>query len=334
MRVCHSATRPRSLGRLAARARHPAGAPGRLPGLPTITGVGALQSFERRLSGLVQGAFAKVFKGSVEPVEIAQALTDEADRGRVRSASRTLVPNAYVVELGDRDHDRLAPYSAALGNELAAMLREHAQAQGYDFVGPVSVTLGHDRGLDTGVFRVDAEVSEDGARALAAEEVQPAPPAPMTPAPITPAPLGPAPITPAPITPVPVVAAPLAPVPGAPAYPPPAPAGPAPAAIAPPAAGHAPRTPSRLVLPGDRGYDLVAPVVRIGRARDVDLRLDDTAISRAHVEVRREGEGHTLVDLGSTNGTVVNGSRVSTHQLRDGDRILVGGTTLTYRAGG
>jgi len=281
--------------------------------------VGALQSFERRLSGLVQGAFAKVFKGSVEPVEIAQALTDEADRGRVRSASRTLVPNAYVVELGDRDHDRLAPYSAALGNELAAMLREHAQAQGYDFVGPVSVTLGHDRDLDTGVFRVDAEVSEDGARALAAEEVQPAPPAP---------------ITPAPVAPVPVTPAPLAPVPGAPAYPPPAPVGPAPAAIAPPVAGHAPRTPSRLVLPGDRGYDLVAPVVRIGRARDVDLRLDDTAISRAHVEVRREGEGHTLVDLGSTNGTVVNGSRVSTHQLRDGDRILVGGTTLTYRAGG
>ena len=125
--------------------------------------MGVLQTFEKRLAGLVEGAFAKVFKGSVEPVEIAKALAAEADGHAVVSANRTLVPNSFLVELGPRDYDRLAPYSEALGGELAALVREHADEHHYSFVGPVSVALAHDGTLDTGVFRVHAEVSAYGA---------------------------------------------------------------------------------------------------------------------------------------------------------------------------
>src|SRR5438067_2607614 len=102
--------------------------------------VGVLQRFERRLGGLVEGAFAKVFKGEVQPVEIASALQREADdRKTVVGEGKVLVPNDFVVELGARDHARLDPWADPLGRELAAMVREHAAEQGYTFVGPVRV---------------------------------------------------------------------------------------------------------------------------------------------------------------------------------------------------
>jgi hypothetical protein len=89
--------------------------------------VGVLQRFERRLGGLVEGAFAKVFKGDVQPVEIASALQRETDdRKTVVGQGKVLVPNDFVVELGRQDFDRLNPWAEPLGDELAAMVREHA----------------------------------------------------------------------------------------------------------------------------------------------------------------------------------------------------------------
>ena len=56
--------------------------------------MGVLQAFEKRLGGLVEGAFAKLFKGEVQPVEIAGALAREADNRRsVVGQGRVLVPN-------------------------------------------------------------------------------------------------------------------------------------------------------------------------------------------------------------------------------------------------
>jgi hypothetical protein len=117
--------------------------------------VGVLQAFERRLGGLVEGAFAKVFKGDVQPAEIAHALQREADdRKSVVGAGRILTPNDYVVELGTHDFGRIEEWTEALGNELADMVREHASKSGYSFVGPVSVGFEHHPELNTGVFRI------------------------------------------------------------------------------------------------------------------------------------------------------------------------------------
>jgi hypothetical protein len=122
--------------------------------------VGVLQSFERRLGGLVEGIFARAFKSQVQPVEVAAALQRELDsKAAVVARDKTLVPNHFVVELGDHDHDRLAPYSEPLTSELAAMVREHAAEQRYAFVGPVSVDLLHEPALDTGVFHIRSEVA-------------------------------------------------------------------------------------------------------------------------------------------------------------------------------
>ncbi|WP_045876834.1 FhaA domain-containing protein [Pseudofrankia sp. DC12] len=121
--------------------------------------MGVLQRFERRLGGLVEGAFAKVFKGGVEPVEIAGALAREADDRRAISSNRVLVPNEFAVELASPDYNRLSPYSRALCDELAEMVREHAAEQRYTFVGPVSIRLTEAADLDVGVFRIRSSVA-------------------------------------------------------------------------------------------------------------------------------------------------------------------------------
>lgn len=66
----------------------------------------------------------------------------------------------------------------------------------------------------------------------------------------------------------------------------------------------------------------------LGRAPDVDLPIDDIAVSRRHAQVEQGPEGFSIRDLDSTNGVFVNGLRVRHKLLRDGDRIQVGTTTI------
>jgi pSer/pThr/pTyr-binding forkhead associated (FHA) protein len=71
-------------------------------------------------------------------------------------------------------------------------------------------------------------------------------------------------------------------------------------------------------------------VTVIGRSSDCDVRVDDANVSRRHAEVRRIGDGYSLVDLGSTNGTEVNGQRIQETALMNGDVISVGTTRITF----
>ena len=68
----------------------------------------------------------------------------------------------------------------------------------------------------------------------------------------------------------------------------------------------------------------------IGRTPDCTIALSDPQVSRHHAEVRRGEFGFRIVDLGSTNGTQVNGVVVKEHALADGDVIVVGATSLRY----
>ncbi|MCK9874927.1 DUF3662 domain-containing protein [Frankia sp. Ag45/Mut15] len=138
--------------------------------------MGVLQRFERRLGGLVEGAFAKVFKGGVEPVEIASALARETDDRRAVSSNRVLVPNEFAVELASGDFARLSPYDRALCDELAEMVREHAAEQRYTFVGPVSVRLSEASDLDVGVFRIRSSVAAADPGVVAGRRSRPSAP--------------------------------------------------------------------------------------------------------------------------------------------------------------
>jgi pSer/pThr/pTyr-binding forkhead associated (FHA) protein len=72
----------------------------------------------------------------------------------------------------------------------------------------------------------------------------------------------------------------------------------------------------------------------IGRGTEADIRLPDTGVSRKHVDVVLDGGTATVEDLGSTNGTLVNGRRVSRQALADGDVIRIGHSVLVYRQDG
>ena len=74
--------------------------------------------------------------------------------------------------------------------------------------------------------------------------------------------------------------------------------------------------------------------VDIGRGSNSALMLDSDSVSRRHARIEPMGAGHRLTDLGSTNGTYVNGTRVKDHILTDGDRLQIGKALLKYIAGG
>ncbi|MGW2249486.1 FhaA domain-containing protein [Kitasatospora sp. NPDC001660] len=280
--------------------------------------MGVLKKFEQRLEGLVNGTFAKVFKSEVQPVEIAGALQRECDNNAsIWNRDRTVVPNDFIVELSPHDYERLSPYSGQLGNELAGMVREYAEAQRYSFMGPLQVNLEKADDLDTGLYRVRS-------RTLAAEEPQQyAPPQPG------------------------YDRAPAAPAPGAPwqqpgagqLNAPPPPAAPPAMPAAPPAAGgnvrafpgsgHGTSVRRWIEVNGAR-HQISGTACVLGRSTEADVRIDDPGVSRKHAEIR-PGTPSMVLDLGSTNGIVVDGQHTQRATLRDGSRIVVGSTTIVYR---
>ncbi len=87
-----------------------------------------------------------------------------------------------------------------------------------------------------------------------------------------------------------------------------------------------------IVLPtGDR-IVLGSDTLTIGRLPSCDIPVPDSNVSRKHAEIRPSGDGYLVVDLGSTNGTRVNGATVAERRLGDGDVISVGTTRLRFEA--
>lgn len=251
--------------------------------------MGVLQRFERRLGGLVEGAFARAFKSELQPVEVASAIQREMDeRAAIVAQGRTLVPNDFVVEVSADDLERLYMYAESLGVELGTVAREYAAEQGYSFVGPVRVRFEQAVELRTGLFRIRSGVIR-GTTVESGEIRRPASDQVGS---------------------------------GSPS---------------------SPGRPRLLVSPRDDGghgggqeqaYELTTPVTVLGRGTDCDLRLVDPGVSRHHAEIRFEGEDVVLVDLGSTNGTVVDGQPARHAPLRDGARIELGRTILVFRRDG
>jgi Protein of unknown function (DUF3662)/FHA domain len=81
---------------------------------------------------------------------------------------------------------------------------------------------------------------------------------------------------------------------------------------------------------GGKTHAVTSAKVTIGRSRDCDLRIADLNASRRHAELRKDGDGYWIVDLGSMNGTLVNGRRVDRERLEDGDRITLGSTEIVF----
>jgi len=277
------------------------------------------QRFERRLEGMVGSAFARVFKGQVEPVEIGNALQREAmDKKAVMGSGQVLAPNRYRVTLGNSDYERLAPWEVQLTRSLAELVQEYLDEHRLATIGDVEVYLARDEALHTGVFGV-------------ASRMEPQAPPRRRPMDSMSMPV----VQGHPDEYVQPYGAPAAPVPPyqAPSREPAPPPHPEPAYAEPPYV-EPPRRPAyraQLMVDGTpRTLDLTAGSNIIGRGADSDLQLMDQGVSRRHADVHL-ADGHaTVYDLGSTNGTSVNGHGVQSQQLQHGDVIRVGHTRLVF----
>lgn len=309
------------------------------------------QRFERRLESLVGSAFARVFKGQVEPVEIGAALQREAaDKRNVFPAApgaaegTVMCPNRYRVTLSPSDHERLVPWEAQLTVSLAELVQEHLDENGWTTIGDVEVILALDESLHTGVFGVSSRM-EPGAPPRSrphdslsipiahdpmAGAVPPPPPVYQQPA----AAPGPGAYAPPPSSGQPSY--------GQPSYGPPA-AVPeyadAPAGFPgfDPRPGGTRTATVALVVDGtDDKLDLRVGANLVGRGTEADLQLLDQGVSRRHVEVDFDGVNAICFDLGSTNGTTVNGHDIGQQAvtLQHGDVIRVGHTRLVYTQDG
>lgn len=87
-----------------------------------------------------------------------------------------------------------------------------------------------------------------------------------------------------------------------------------------------------LVLPNGERFVLGDSIVTIGRMPGSVITLEDPNVSRNHAEIRPSGQGFVLADLGSTNGSKVNGTKVSERVLEDGDELTFGATTFRFEA--
>ncbi len=83
-----------------------------------------------------------------------------------------------------------------------------------------------------------------------------------------------------------------------------------------------------------RTYQLLRGSNIVGRGQDAGFRLPDTSVSRRHIDIYFDGQVAVMHDLGSTNGTTVNGSSVQTWQLADGDVIRIGHSTVVFNLRG
>jgi hypothetical protein len=255
----------------------------------------------------------------VQPVEIAKALGSAMDDKRTVGVSKVYAPVHYTVSISADDAEEMGAFADTLSGELATYVTARAQEKQYHLSSRPKVTFVVNEKLKLGRFKVDAEMSAPAPAAAAPSsiredlaaripEVRPASEEPVATAPPA--------ATPG--------AAAASPSPGDSATPPP------PASEMAQPEGTVSALSTVTVTGIDHDVALSGDRIVIGRLAECDIHLQDANVSREHAAFMAEGTGWAIEDLGSTNGTVLNGKRVSFQRLADGDVIQVGVSELIY----
>jgi hypothetical protein len=238
-----------------------------------------LRSLEEKIAGLVEGAFGRVFRSQVRPVELARKLAREMDEHRTVSVSRTYVPNEYAIWLSPEDRQRYEGVEHEVIDELSAYLLEHARRERLALVSRPVIEFRTDERLHLGEFGIQARlVRPEGESAQQAhhghtmvystsERSQES----LTEA-------------------------------------------------------RADRAGRAILQAEGRRLVVASGGAVVGRSRECDIVLGDSNVSRRHAELRPGAGGQwTVSDLGSTNGVLVNGRRVSgATPLKSGDHVVFG----------
>ena len=249
-----------------------------------------LRSIESKIEGLFEGVFGRAFRTHVQPIELARKLAKEMDDHRTVSVSRVYVPNEYTIYLSSQDRRQFTGYEASLVGELQDYLAEHARRERYALLTPPHVLVTTDDDLAVGEFGIATRLVADEASSAGSPPELPL----EQPAHTV------------------VYRVPVTPVDEAPQ--------PEPEPI-----------PEVATLTVDgKTHAISTPHAVLGRSRECEIRLADVNISRRHAEVLHQGEAYWIVDLGSMNGTLVNGKRIARERLRDGDRITLGATEIVF----
>ncbi|MHB0866292.1 MAG: FhaA domain-containing protein [Thermoleophilia bacterium] len=262
------------------------------------------KKLEERIQGLFEGGFGRAFKSPVQPVELARKLVKEMEDHKVISVSRIYAPNEYTLFLAPDDAGQFEAYEQQLKADLADYLMEHARKENYDILSQPIIIIETDEDLQLGEFGIATRmVSAPVAGA----------PGPLTAVRSTP---GPAPEFNPQLSQTVIYRPP--PVEGT-------------MAVSADDARELGLTRECVTLTaGNQAYEVNKHVVIIGRSKQCDFPVNDPNISRRHAELRQRGNDYMIVDLDSTNGIEVNGSRVKTRTLNSGDVLTIGTTRVRF----
>jgi hypothetical protein len=257
-----------------------------------------LRALETRIANLVEGAFGRLFRSEVRPIELAHKLAREMDEHRTASVSRTYAPNEYSVWLSPEDRARYEGVEHEVIDELCAYLLEHARREELILASQPQISFHTDEELSLGEFGIQTRlVRADGhSDDSSAEPVAEARPAEL------PDEHGQTMIYSSS------------------------------ARMREPVEQARARRPARALLSvGGRRLPVPPDGGVVGRSRDCDIVLEDTGVSRRHAELRPGAGGWTVTDLGSTNGVRVNGRDIHGPQpLHPGDRLELGSTEIVF----
>ncbi len=263
-----------------------------------------LRRLESRIADLVEGSFSRVFKSEVRPVEIARKLAREMEEHKSYSLQRTYAPNEYRVFLSPEDRARFGDTEHALAAEFSGYLLEYARRERLALMSRPIIHFETDDRLRLGEFGIQTSLVENPGREAEPPPARPAEPA-VAPEPDVARSAGPGGRTMVHST-ADRVAERLGDARGA-------------------------RRRRAILKLGGKRLVVGDDGATLGRSRSSDVMVDDPNVSRAHAEVRAHGSSWVLTDLGSTNGTRLNGRRVTQPEvLGPGDEIEVGTTTLTF----
>ena len=248
--------------------------------------MGLLDNLEQRLDRIVNGSFSKAFKSEVQPVELGAALQQELDTRADNVAGQMVVPNVFVIEVSQTDHDRLSPYFGTLISELTQLANNYISEQRYRILHRVEISFNLDSTFETGVFRIKS-ASQPPANTVPASSSQSASGQSAS---------GQSAMN----SQIPVAAMSATEIP-------------------------------RLTDISGQEFPLTKSVTNIGRGVDADIQIADSGASRLHCAIVL-GSIVLVRDLGSTNGTTVDGQRITEAKLQDGSIIKLGNTTFTYKS--
>ena len=250
------------------------------------------------MESLVEGVFGRAFRRQIHPVEIAKGLTKQMDEGRMVSISRTYAPNDFTVHLSQEDAESIRAYQDSLKDELIQYASTHAENKSYHLMTPPKIRFETEESLRFGEFGVTAKLTGgDGPR----EKGAPQDTSGQTRIFKTEdtgggeEPEGTAAIS------------------------------------ADEARRHGLAREIAEVVLDDGTYPLEgAGPWTVGRSQENDITVNDPNVSRRHARISRADDGYVVEDLGSTNGTLLDGAPIDRERIEGGDELTFGQTAARF----